>query len=194
MRAIASREPPFDQIPERLRINFCQQEVDGDERTPLQHVLEADIERAWLMEELERFTASEADDASEELLEEMESKNYAKDDIEDRLRETKAYRARERAAGILQGLGFLEEEVDKKTTSEYSGGWRMRVAIAEALFVAPDLLILDEPSNHMDLEAGTCVCVCLCWCVFVFMYGVMFVCVCVCVRVSVCVVFLCIFV
>mmetsp|Transcript_48514 Transcript_48514/g.122115 ORF Transcript_48514/g.122115 Transcript_48514/m.122115 type:complete len:507 (+) Transcript_48514:379-1899(+) len=153
MRAIANREPPFDQIPERLRINFCQQEVDGDDRTPLQHVLEADVERAWLLAELAKFEAAEAEGADEALVEEMESKNYSKFDIEERLREIKAYRARERATGILMGLGFLEDELDVKTTAEYSGGWRMRVAIAEALFVAPDLLILDEPSNHMDLEA-----------------------------------------
>jgi len=57
-----------------------------------------------------------------------------------------------RAAALLAGLGFSEEAQGKPTKS-FSGGWRMRLALARALFVKPSLLLLDEPSNHIDLNA-----------------------------------------
>lgn len=57
-----------------------------------------------------------------------------------------------RAAQILHGLGFTRTMQAKKTR-EFSGGWRMRIALARALFVDPMFLILDEPTNHLDLEA-----------------------------------------
>lgn len=57
-----------------------------------------------------------------------------------------------RAASMLHGLGFTKEMQNKKTR-DFSGGWRMRIALARALFVEPTFLILDEPTNHLDLEA-----------------------------------------
>ena len=58
-----------------------------------------------------------------------------------------------RAATILSGLGF-DPKMQLKATQEFSGGWRMRIALAQALFMAPDLL-LDEPTNHLDVHALT---------------------------------------
>ena len=73
-------------------------------------------------------------------------------EIHERLIAIDAYAAPARAARILVGLGF-DEEMQQRPLDSYSGGWKMRVALAALLFSEPDLLLLDEPSNHLDLEA-----------------------------------------
>ena len=73
-------------------------------------------------------------------------------EIHERLNAIDAHGAPARAARILVGLGF-DEEAQHRPLDTFSGGWRMRVALAALLFSEPDLLLLDEPSNHLDLEA-----------------------------------------
>ena len=98
-------------------------------------MLEADTERARLMEQ------SETESDPEKL-----------GDIYERLIAIDAYTAPARASQILLGLGF-DDEAQNRPLDSFSGGWKMRVALASLLFSQPDLLLLDEPSNHLDLEA-----------------------------------------
>lgn len=74
------------------------------------------------------------------------------DSVHDRLAGLEAHRAKPRAEAILSGLGF--EAVDQlRPVSSFSGGWRMRVALAQLLLTSPDILLLDEPTNHLDMES-----------------------------------------
>lgn len=123
------------EVPKRSRIGYVAQEAPGGPETPLEIVLAADSERAALLDESER-----SEDA------------HRIADIHDRLTAIDAHGAPSRAARILAGLGF-NEEAQHQPMSSFSGGWRMRVALAALLFSEPDLLLLDEPSNHLDLEA-----------------------------------------
>jgi len=75
-------------------------------------------------------------------------------EVYERLEELSSEDAEARAAVILSGLGFSGED-QRRPTKEFSGGWRMRIALAQALFVQPDLLLLDEPTNHLDVHAVT---------------------------------------
>src|SRR6185312_4953614 len=72
-------------------------------------------------------------------------------DIQTRLADIGAHAAPARAAAILAGLGFSHAD-QQRPCAEFSGGWRMRVALAATLFAQPDLLLLDEPTNYLDLE------------------------------------------
>ena len=121
--------------PRGSRIGYIAQEAPGGNGTPFETVLAADTERAALMAESE--TCHEP---------------HRLADIHERLIAIDAHAAPSRAARILSGLGFAEE-AQARPLESFSGGWRMRVALAALLFSAPDLLLLDEPSNHLDLEA-----------------------------------------
>jgi ATP-binding cassette subfamily F protein 3 len=123
-------------LPRNWRIGGVAQEVPGGPTSLLDTVLEADVERATLMAESE--TATDPMRIAE---------------IETRLTDIGAHRAPARAAEILAGLGF-DAEAQLRPCSDFSGGWRMRVALAAVLFSNPDLLLLDEPTNYLDLEGS----------------------------------------
>ena len=138
MRVVAGLIEPDGgaaEMPRAARIGYIAQETPAGAATPFETVLAAALERARLLHE-----AEETDDA------------HRLGDIHDRLNAIGAHAAPAKAARILVGLGF-DEEMQQQPLDSFSGGWRMRVALAALLFSGPDLLLLDEPSNHLDLEA-----------------------------------------
>ena len=122
-------------MPRGARLGYIAQEAPGGDSTPIETVLAADVERTALLAESEN-------------MEDMDRLG----DIHERLMAIDAWSAPALASRILVGLGF-DEEMQNRPLESFSGGWRMRVALASLLFSAPDLLLLDEPSNHLDLEA-----------------------------------------
>lgn len=122
------------ELPSNCRIGSVDQEVPSSHKTLMDTVLEADTERASLMAEAE--TA-------------MDPMRIA--EVQTRLADIDAWAAEARASTILKGLGF-DTDAQQRACSEFSGGWRMRVALAGILFANPDLLLLDEPTNYLDLE------------------------------------------
>jgi ATP-binding cassette subfamily F protein 3 len=124
------------EMPKGTRIGYIAQEAPAGDSTPFDTVLAADTERAALMIESEQ--------------EGLDHDRMA--EVHERLIAIDAYTAPARASRILVGLGF-DEEMQGKPLDSFSGGWKMRVALASLLFSQPDLLLLDEPSNHLDLEA-----------------------------------------
>jgi len=123
-------------LPSRARIGGVAQEVPSSSTSLIETVLQADTERAALMIEAET-----AQDPSQIAA------------IQARLVDIDAWSAEGRASSILKGLGF-DSEAQLRPCSDFSGGWRMRVALAGVLFAQPDLLLLDEPTNYLDLEGA----------------------------------------
>jgi ATP-binding cassette, subfamily F, member 3 len=121
-------------VPPRWRVGSLAQEAPNGPESLLSVVLRADLERDALLREAE--TASDPHRIAE---------------IQTRLIDIDAHSAPARAAAILSGLGFSASD-QARPVAEFSGGWRMRVALAATLFAAPDLLLLDEPTNYLDLE------------------------------------------
>jgi len=122
--------------PPRARLGWLSQEAPGGPQSLIDFVLAADLERAALLAEAETATDP-----------------HRIGDIHNRLADISSHTAEARAAVILAGLGF-DAAAQQRPLSEFSGGWRMRVALAAALFAEPDILLLDEPTNHLDLEAA----------------------------------------
>ncbi|QNT70977.1 ABC-F family ATP-binding cassette domain-containing protein [Defluviicoccus vanus] len=123
-------------VPRRWRVGITSQEAPSGTQNLISTVLAADRELAELQAEAEIATDP-----------------HRIAEIHLRLQEKHAHSAEARAARLLAGLGF-NEAAQQRACDEFSGGWRMRVALAGLLFTEPDLLLLDEPTNHLDLEAA----------------------------------------
>ncbi|QGM45462.1 ABC-F family ATP-binding cassette domain-containing protein [Methylocystis heyeri] len=121
-------------IPPRSRLGRVEQEAPGGPTRLIDFVLAADVERASLLDRAQ-----------------VETDPHEIAEIQTRLADIEAHAAPARAAAILHGLGF-DSQAQQRPLSEFSGGWRMRVALAAVLFSRPDLLLLDEPTNYLDLE------------------------------------------
>ncbi|PCH33088.1 hypothetical protein WOLCODRAFT_92925 [Wolfiporia cocos MD-104 SS10] len=153
LRHIAMREVP---IPPHITILFVEQEIVGDDTTAIESVLKADVWRDILLrEEAElnaRLSSLEAEGDDKRFEDARDEAQTRLAEVHARLAEMEAESGPARAAALLAGLGFSEADQQRQTRA-FSGGWRMRLALARALFVKPALLLLDEPSNHIDLNA-----------------------------------------
>ncbi|OAX80985.1 hypothetical protein ACJ72_04673 [Emergomyces africanus] len=163
LRALSRREVP---IPTHISILHVEQEIAGDDTPALQAVLDADVWRKHLLKEQEKISTELASieeerssmaDTSKDAMrldKEREALDITLSDIHGKLAEMESDKAEPRAASILAGLGFSPER-QQFATKTFSGGWRMRLALARALFCEPDLLLLDEPSNMLDVPSIT---------------------------------------
>jgi len=138
LRCMAKREVP---IPEHIDIFHLEHECEPTTDTALEFVINETKKEMKRLEDLAEKTLDE-DGPESELLQ----------DCYDRLDALDPETFESRASVLLHGLGFSKVDM-KKQTKDMSGGWRMRVSLAQALFVKPSLLLLDEPTNHLDLEA-----------------------------------------
>ncbi|RWS26512.1 ABC transporter-like protein, partial [Leptotrombidium deliense] len=138
LSTIGRREVP---IQDQIDIYHLTREMPPSEKTALEAVLDVDKERLRLEKLAEELAQYEDDESQEELM-----------DVYERLDEIGADKAETKAAYILHGLGF-NKSMQQKKCKDFSGGWRMRIALARALYVKPHLLLLDEPTNHLDLDA-----------------------------------------
>lgn len=137
-----------------LRILLVDQHVEGNEQTPMQWVLNADVERTALLEEEALLTEHLHGNTKSALPTHLVGINIevALQECFARMDTIGVSTAEARARNVLIGLGFTDGSMNRPT-NDLSGGWAMRAALAAALYVKPHLLLLDEPTNHLDLHA-----------------------------------------
>lgn len=138
LKCLAAREVP---IPDHIDIWFLDEEAEPSEVTALQTVINTAATEVTRLESL-----------AEQMMEIEGADSETVQDIYTKLEEFEPNTFESRSAKLLSGLGFSSQMMNKMT-QDLSGGWRMRVALAQALLIKPSLLLLDEPTNHLDLEA-----------------------------------------
>ncbi|EIE89528.1 hypothetical protein G6F45_000685 [Rhizopus arrhizus] len=161
LKAMARREIA---VPQHISILYVEQEVVGDDTPAVEMVLRADVWREHLLEKerniTSRMAAIDAEQGREDIDEDEKSsleneKNKLNTELQEvfsKLSDIESDKAESKASAILAGLGFGPDQ-QKRPTREFSGGWRMRISLARALFCKPDVLMLDEPDNMLDIPA-----------------------------------------
>src|SRR3954449_7507256 len=129
-------------FPQRWRMAYVAQETPALDRPALEYAIDGDVNLRALQAELERLEAAPH----------TTENGIALGEVHSQLADADAYTVQSRAEQLLLGLGFTDEQMEQPVAS-FSGGWRMRLNLAQALMCPSDLLLLDEPTNHLDLDA-----------------------------------------